>query len=83
LPFSVSKRRTRPRLTAFVKPGMIWNFSCGSSGPGTRKSYFTDFGLGLQQVAGRGLDIYVGAQKMFRARTGLAAGLTITYVRLP
>jgi hypothetical protein len=83
LPLNIAKRRQRPRLTAFVKPGMIWDFSCGSGGPPSRKSYFTDFGLGLQQVAGRGLDIYVGAQKIFRARTGLAAGVTITYVKLP
>ncbi len=83
LPIAIAKRRQRPRFTAFIKPGMIWDFSCGSSGPNTRKSYFTDFGLGLQQIAGRGLDIYLGAQKVFRARTGLAAGLTITYLRLP
>lgn len=83
LPFAVSKRRQRPRLTAFIKPGVIWDFSCGSGGPNSRKSYSGDFGLGLQQIAGRSLDIYLGAQKLFRARTGLAYGLTVTYVRLP
>jgi hypothetical protein len=83
LPFAVSKRRQRPRLTAFIKPGVIWDYSCGSSGPDSRKSYSGDFGLGLQQIAGRSLDIYLGAQKLFRARTSLAYGLTITYVRLP
>lgn len=83
LPLTVSKRPQRPRLTGFVKPGVMWDFSCGSGGPPSRKSYFTDFGLGLQQVAGRGLDVYVGAQKMFRARTGLGFGLTVSYVRLP
>lgn len=83
IPFSVAKRRQRPRLVAFVKPGVVWNFSCGSDGPSARKSYFTDFGFGLQQVGNRSLDIYIGLQKMFRARTGMQLGATFTYVRLP
>lgn len=83
LPFSVAKGRQRPRLVGFIKPGMMWDFSCGSSGPPSRKSYFTDFGLGLQQVGNRSLDIYLGMQRMFRSRTGLQAGLSLTYVRLP
>ena len=83
IPFSVAKRRQRPRIVAFMKPGVVYNFSCGGSGPSGGKSYFTDFGIGLQQVGNRSFDIYLGMQKMFRERTGLQAGLTFTYVRLP
>lgn len=83
LPFSVAKRRHRPRLVGFVKPGVVWNFGCGSGGPPSHKNYFTDFGIGLQQVGNRSFDIYFGMQKMFRRRTGYQAGLSFTYVRLP
>jgi hypothetical protein len=83
VPFSVAKRRQRPRLVAFIKPGVLWDFNCGSDGPKGRKSYFTDFGFGLQQVGNRSLDIYIGTQKMFRAHTGMQLGVTFTYVRLP
>ena len=83
VPFSVAKRRQRPRLVAFVSPGMLWDFNCGSSGPKSRKSYKTDFGLALQQVGNRSLDIYFGMQKIYRARTGFQTGVTFTYVRLP
>jgi hypothetical protein len=83
VPFSVAKRRQRPRLVAFVKPGVLWDFSCRSGGPTSKKSYFTDFGFGLQQVGNRSFDIYIGMQKMFRADTGAQLGVTFTYVRLP
>ncbi|MEO8193096.1 MAG: hypothetical protein ABI681_04540 [Gemmatimonadales bacterium] len=83
LPFSVAKRRQRPRLAAYVTPGVAWDFSCGSGGPSSRKSYLTDFGFGLQQVGNRSLDIYFGMQKVFRSRAGLQAGISFTYVRLP
>lgn len=84
IPFSVAKRRQRPRVVGFLKPGIIWDFSCGGSkNPSSEKSYFTDFGFGLQQVGNRSLDIYIGMQKMYRARTGFQLGATFTYVRLP
>ncbi len=83
LPFSIAKRRQRPRLVAFVSPGVIWDFNCGSSGPPSRNTWKTDFGLALQQVGNRSFDIYFGMQKLYRGKTGFQTGLSFTYVRLP
>jgi hypothetical protein len=83
VPFSVAKRRQRPRLVGYVTPGVVWDFNCGSSGPKSTKSYRTDFGVALQQVGNRSFDIYLGMQKIFRGRTGFLTGLSLTYVRLP
>jgi hypothetical protein len=83
VPYSVAKRRQRPRLVAYVTPGIVWDMSCRSSGPATKKSYFTGFGLGLQQLGNRSLDLYLGVQKVYRADVGTQVGLSISYVRLP
>ena len=84
VPFSVAKRRQRPRIVAYVSPGMIWDFSCGGgSGPPTRKSYRTDFGFALQQVGNRSFDVYLGMQQIWRRKVGFQTGLSFTYVRLP
>jgi hypothetical protein len=83
VPFSIAKRRQRPRLVAYVSPGIIWDFTCGTGGPGSTKTYKTDFGLGLQQVGNRSFDIYFGMQKLFRGKTGFQTGLSFSYVRLP
>ncbi len=83
IPYSIAKRRQRPRFVAYITPGMVWDMNCGSKGPATTKSYFTGLGLGLQQVGNRSLDIYLGVQKIYRADAGTQIGLSITYVRLP
>ena len=83
IPFSVAKRRQRPRLVAFVSPGIIWDFTCGSGGPKSRKSYKTDFGFALQQVGNRSIDLYLGMQKIYRARTEFQTGVSLTIVHLP
>jgi hypothetical protein len=83
IPFSVAKRRSRPRLVAFVSPGIIWDFNCGSGGPKSGKSYKTDFGVALQQVGNRSIDFYLGMQKIYRGKTGFQTGLSMTVVRLP
>ena len=84
VPFSVAKRRQRPRIVAYVSPGMIWDFSCGGdSGPPTKKSYRTDFGFALQQVGNRSFDIYLGMQQIWRRKVGFQTGGSFTYVRLP
>jgi hypothetical protein len=76
VPFSVAKRRQRPRIVAYVSPGMLWDFSCGGdSGPPTRKSYRTDFGFALQQVGNRSFDVYFGMQKLWRRNVGFQTGL--------
>ncbi|HEX2721399.1 MAG TPA: hypothetical protein VHM24_00675 [Gemmatimonadaceae bacterium] len=83
VPFSVAKRRQRPRFVTYVTPGVVWDMSCRSEGPPSKKSYFTGFGIGLQQLGNRSLDIYLGMQKVFRADVGTQLGVSITYVRLP
>jgi len=83
IPLSVAKRRQRPRLVAYVSPGVVWDFNCGSSGPPAHNTWKTDFGIALQQVGNRSLDIYFGMQKLYRAKTGFQTGLSFTYVRLP
>lgn len=83
LPFSVAKRRQRPRFVTYITPGMVWDMSCRSGGPPTKKSYFTGFGIGLQQVGNRSLDVYLGMQKVFRPGVGNQLGISVTYVRLP
>ena len=83
VPVSIAKRRQRPRLVGYLTPGIVWDFNCGSSGPPSRKTYRTDFGLALQQVGNRSFDIYFGMQKLFRGKTGFQTGLSFTYVRLP
>ena len=82
-PFSVAKRRQRPRFVMYVTPGMVWDMSCRTGGPGTRKSYFTGFGIGLQQLGNRSLDVYLGMQKVYRSDVGSQIGISVTYVRLP
>jgi hypothetical protein len=83
VPLSVAKRRQRPRVVGYLSPGIVWDFNCGSSGPGSHKTYKTDFGFALQQVGNRSFDIYFGMQKLFRGKTGFQTGLSFTYVRLP
>lgn len=84
VPFSVSKRRQRPRIVGYVSPGMMWDWGCGGvRGAPKRKTYRTDFGLALQQVGNRSLDVYFGMQKLWKRNVGLQTGLSFTYVRLP
>ncbi len=83
IPYSVAKRRQRPRLVGFVSPGVIFDIKCGTGGPPSRHSYMTNFGIALQQVGNRSFDVYFGLQKIFRPGAGLQTGITIAYVRLP
>ncbi len=83
LPFSVAKRRERPRFVGYITPGIVWDTNCGSTNLGKDHTYFTGFGFGFQQVTNRSLDVYFGFQKVFRRRTGNEIGITISYVKLP
>ena len=83
LPLSVAKRPQRPRLVGYVSPGIIWDFNCGGDGPRGRSTWKTDFGLALQQVGNRSIDLYFGMQKLYRRKTGFQTGVSLTYVRLP
>lgn len=73
----------RIRLVAFVTPGVVWDLDCSADNTPTLRSYLLGFGLGLQQLGFRGLDVHVGAQRIFRGTTGMQYGISITWVRLP
>jgi hypothetical protein len=82
LPFSVATFE-RIHLVSFVTPGVVWDVDCSAAGTRARTSYLLGFGLGLQQLGFRGLDVHVGAQRMFRGATGLQFGVSVSWVRLP
>ncbi|MGQ0816083.1 MAG: hypothetical protein ACT4O1_16760 [Gemmatimonadota bacterium] len=71
------------RLAAFVTPGVVWELGCSSERAPTRASYLMGLGIGAQQLGHRGLDVYLGFQKIFRSGTGYQLGVSVTYVRLP
>jgi hypothetical protein len=82
VPVSVSVGQ-RIRNVLFFNPGVVWDMNCSSgAGPG-RPSYLTGLGVGLQQLKGRGLDVFLGLQKIFRRGTGYQFGVSVTYVKLP
>jgi hypothetical protein len=80
-PFTESSGQ-RIRIATFITPGMVWDMGCSAGGPG-RPNYLVGLGLGLQQLANRGLDVYFGVQKIFRKDTGYQVGISVTYIRLP
>jgi hypothetical protein len=82
VPLSISMME-RIRLVTFVTPGVVWDLNCSSENTARLRSYLLGFGLGLQQLAFRGLDVHVGAQRIFRGTTGMQYGVTLTWVRLP
>jgi hypothetical protein len=73
----------RIRLVTFVTPGVVWDIDCGSANTPSLRSYLLGFGLGLQQLGFRGLDVHVGMQRIFRGTTGVQFGVSVTWVRLP
>lgn len=82
LPLSIAMLE-RIRLVTFVTPGVVWDIDCSSESTPNLRSYLLGFGLGLQQLGFRGLDVHVGAQRIFRGTTGMQYGISITWVRLP
>lgn len=82
LPFSIAMLE-RIRLVTFVTPGVVWDIDCSSENTPSLRSYLLGFGLGLQQLGFRGLDVHFGAQRIFRGTTGMQYGISITWVRLP
>ena len=73
----------RIRLVTFVTPGIVWDIDCSSENTPSLRSYLLGFGLGLQQLGFRGLDVHVGVQRIFRGTTGVQFGVSVTWVRLP
>ena len=82
MPFSVAMLE-RVRLVSYISPGVVWDVDCSDDGGRSRASYLTGLGVGLQQLGHRGLDIYVGVQKIFLGGTGYQFGISATYVHLP
>ena len=82
LPFSIATLE-RIHLVTFVTPGWVKELDCSSENTGTRSNYLIGFGLGLQQLGFRGLDVQVGMQRIFRGTTGVQFGISVSWVRLP
>ena len=82
MPFSVAMLQ-RVRLVSYITPGIVWNVDCSDQGSGSRASYLTGLGFGLQQLGHRGFDVYFGVQKIFLGETGYQFGISATYVLLP
>lgn len=82
LPLSIAMME-RIRLVSFVTPGAVWDVDCSSENTQGFRTFLIGFGLGLQQLGFRGLDVHVGAQRMFRGSTGMQFGVTVSWVRLP
>jgi hypothetical protein len=72
----------RVRLSTFFTPSVIWDLGCGAESAGPR-SYRVAAGIGILQLGHRGLDVFLGAQRIFRSGTGYHVGLSIVYVHLP
>lgn len=82
LPVSLAMMQT-VRFVAFATPGVIWDVDCGGEPTPGRASYKSSLGVGVQQLGLRGLDAYVGVQKLFRAGSGYQMGVSVTYTLLP
>ena len=73
----------RIHLVSFITPGVVWDLDCSAGDTKPIRSYFMGFGLGLQQLGFRGLDVHVGLQRMFRGATGMQFGVSVSWIRLP
>jgi len=82
LPLSIATLE-RIHIVSFVTPGVAWDIDCSAEGTPARTNYLIGFGLGVQQLGFRGLDVHVGAQRMFRGATGMQFGVSLSWVRLP
>jgi hypothetical protein len=82
MPVSIAMLQ-RMRFVGFVTPGAVWDLGCYSDDAPSRPHYLVSYGVGVQQLGARGLDLYIGAQRIFRSGTGHHFGISITYIRLP
>ena len=74
----------RVRLLSFLTPGVAWDVRCISGGTeGTAASAFLGAGVGVQQIGHPGLDVSVGAQRIFRKDAGIQLGISVSFVWLP
>jgi hypothetical protein len=82
VPFSVAMMQ-KVRVVTFATPGVVWDIDCSAEQTSGKRSAFLGFGIGLQQLFVRGLDVNLGAQRIFRGTTGLQFGISVSWVRLP
>lgn len=82
LPLSIAMLE-RLHLVGFVTPGVVWELECSGAGAAPQRSYLLGFGLGVQQLGLRGLDVHIGMQRLFRGATGVQFGVTVSWIRLP
>jgi hypothetical protein len=82
VPFSVAMMQS-VRVVTFLTPGLVWDADCSPGQTSHNRSTFLGFGIGLQQLFVRGLDVNFGAQRIFRSTTGLQFGISVSWVRLP
>lgn len=73
----------RFRVASFLTPGVMWDLNCTGPESPSHPAYLTGVGIGLQQLRSRGLDVYLGFQKIFRTHAGYQIGISVNYVRLP
>lgn len=74
----------RVRVVTFVSPGVVWDFGCmHQSDAPSAASLALGYGLGVQQLWSRGLDVNFGLQRIFRRGAGTQLGISFIYVRLP
>lgn len=81
VPFSVAMLQTF-RLVAFVMPTGSIELRC-SGGSDVDRDFIINLGLGIQQLWLRGLDLYIGFQRIVRDDTGIQLGISLMYVHLP
>lgn len=82
LPLSIAMLE-RLHLVSYVTPGVVWDLDCSPGDTKLNRSYLLGFGLGLQQLGLRGLDVHIGMQRIFVGATGLQYGVAISWIRLP
>lgn len=73
----------RFRISSYLTPGIMWDLNCSGPESPSHPAYLTGLGVGLQQFWRRGLDIYLGVQKIYRRDSGYQLGISVTYVLLP
>lgn len=86
MPISIAMLQ-RLRVVTFLSPGIAWSMGCvtpsdAPSAP-SAASFLLGYGLGIQQLWGRGLDVNFGLQRIFRDQTGIQFGISFIYVRVP
>ena len=82
-PISISLFQ-RFRMLTYFTPGIAWDVRCPTGGSQRGgASTFAGAGIGLQQLANRGLDVSFGVQRIMRRGAGLQLGINVTYVRIP